>query len=249
MKYSINDDKNLTISSIGNKDENTLFDSFRQYILNYQYDVSENTEEITFNVKFSNANHVRAFIVMNNGENEFNWKRNSNILDLAWFDNRKNGNLSSIKIPLKNGKNKVKMLVWGENGNVLTYNFVIRRDYTDGLALNIQDQVGNKAFTVYGNVDGVPVTNPSTEYGNSSSSTVVVPDKPTYGIVLPEDGSSTKSICIDHNSSWRIFVNGCYFSMNTCFDYDFVNRTFVVAEGKCDNANSVFVFLKIFFYF
>lgn len=241
MKYSINDDKDLTISSIGNKEDNALFGIFRPYILNYQYDVSKNTEKMTFNVKFSNVNHIRAFIVMNNGENAFNWVKNAGFSGHVWFDGGKNGNLSSITVLLKNGKNKIKMLVWGENGNTLTYNFVIRRDYIDGIALNIQDQNGNKAFTVYGSDDGVPVTSPSAEYDNSSSSTVVVPDNTTYGIVPPEDGSSTKSICIDHSSAWRMIVNGCYFSMNDCFDYDFVNRTFIVPVDKCEKSNESFV--------
>ena len=237
MKYSINDDQDLTISSIGNKDENALFGEFRQYILNYDYNVSKNTEEIVFNVNLCNINHVRAFIVMNKDENVFNWVNISNIIGSTSSDDQKDGNLPSITVPLKNGKNKIKMLVWGGNGKVLTYNFVIRRDYVDGLSLNIQDQSGNKAFTVYGSVDGIPVTTPSTEYNNSSSSTVVVPDNPTYGIVPPEDGSSTKSICFDHNSAWRMIVNGCYFSMNVCFDYDFVNHAFVVPADKCDDSN------------
>ncbi len=240
MKYSKIDDVDLTISSIGNKDENVLFENFRQYILNYQYSVSENTERIVFDITFSNMNDVVAFSVINNDSNEFNWKKQSNWFSDALFDKSKDGNLSSVIVPLNDGKNKIQLQVWGKNGDILIYNFVICKDYTDGLAVAIKDANGNSSYPVFGSVDGVPVMNPSEMMNNSSSSVVVFPSNSTYGILPPENGSNTKSICIEHNSAWRMIVNGCIFSKNVCIDYDFVNRSFEVPEELCNNINGVF---------
>jgi hypothetical protein len=239
MKYSLNNDMDLTISSIGNKNEQSLFAKFRQYILNYQYNVPKDTEQITFDIKFSNTNDVKAFGVMNNGAVEFTWTKSSNFSSLAWFDRQKGGSLSSVTVPLRYGKNKVKMLVLGENGALLTYNFVICRDYVSGLSIQIQERNGNSSFQVYKSVDGIPITSPTAHFEDSSSSTVVIPDHPTYGIIPPEDGSRTKSICVDYNSDWRMIVNGCIFSKNVCFDYDFVERVILVPDDKCDKPNVI----------
>ncbi len=239
MKYSLNNDMDLTISSIGNKNEQSLFGKFRQYILSYQYNVPKDTEQITFDIKFSNTNDVKAFGVMNNGAVEFTWTKSSNFSELAWFDSQKAGSLSSVTVPLRYGKNKVKMLVLGENGALLTYNFVICRDYVSGLSIQIQERNGNSSFQVYKSVDGIPITSPTAHFENSSSSTVVIPDHPTYGIIPPEDGSRTKSICVDYNSDWRMIVNGCIFSKNVCFDYDFVDRVILVPDDKCDKPDVI----------
>lgn len=232
-KYSTNDDMDLTISSIGDKDASSLYGMFRQYIMNYKYDVSKTTNQVTFNILLSNVNHVRAVSIKNNGNEVFNWKKHTNIFSLALFDHRRNGDLSSAIVPLVNGKNKIQIQVWGENAKTLTYNFTIRKDYVAGLSVKVKDVNGNEALDVYKVVDGVPITSPTAEFDNSSSSAVVIPGNPTVAITPPDDGSNTKNICLEHNSAWRMIVNGCIFSKNECFEYDFVNRTIIVPAEKC----------------
>lgn len=231
-KYSTNDDMDLTISSVGDKNVSSLYGMFRQYIMNYKYDVPKTINQVVFNILLSNANHVKAVCIKNNGNEVFNWKKSANIYSLALFDHRKNGNLSSAIVPLVNGKNKIQIQVWGENAKTLTYNFTIHKDYIAGLSAKVKDANGCEARHVYKVVDGVPITSPTAEFDNSSSS-AVVPSNPTVAITPPEDGSVTKIICLEHNSAWRMIVNGCIFSKNECFEYDFVNRTIIVPAEKC----------------
>ena len=237
-KYSSYSDKDLTISSIGDKRTSSLFNMFRQYILNYQYDVSKSTDQIMFNIQLSNVDHVKAVSIKNNGNEIFNWKKNTSIFSIALFNRLKNGSLSSALVPLENGKNKIQIQVWGENEEILTYNFVIRRDYVDGFALKVVDQNGTESPEVYKSVDGALVASPSAILDDSA---VITLDNPTYAIFPPDDGSNKKTMCFEHNSSWRMIVNGCVFSKNVCLDYDFVNRSIVVPAEQCSNSNEFFV--------
>lgn len=238
-KYSMNDDKDLTISSIGDKDAYPLYCMFRQYIMNYKYDVPRTTNQISFNIQLSNINDVAAVSIKNQENEVFNWVKNPSEFSQAVFDDSKSGSLSSVSIPLEDGKNIIQVQIWGENKKTLTYIFKIRKDYISGLSARVKDVNGNEALDVYKVVDGVPITSPTAEFDNSSSSSVVVPGNPTVAITPPDDGSNTKNICLEHNSAWRMIVNGCIFSKNECFEYDFVNRTIIVPAEKCKYSDNI----------
>ena len=229
MKYSKQGDKDLTISSIGDRASSELFANFRSYITNYQYNAKRTEEQIVFDVNFTKKEDVRALSVMNNGENVFYWVNDAGSLSSALFNRLRKGALSSVNIPLSSGLNEIQVQVWDEEGHTLVYTFMICRDYIPGFALKLL-------------VDNEPIINPiengvnssSSSDNNSSSSAYINPAKETYLIQDPEDGSSTVKICIEKNPPWRVIVVDMIFAENVCLDYDIPSGGFILSSSSFD---------------
>ncbi len=253
MKY-FGSDKDLTIASIGKTSEALIAKNFRRYILKYDAIVPMETEQVSFDLEFTKKDHVNGLIVKRNDNFEYSWKKDNSysFINLPSYTGT---DFPKITIPLKDISNEIKIIVYNSGDEVpLTYTFNIKRESASNLNFKTKilgRKVGSTAtkdlFYVYNSSSSSSITSLNGNYNQGNEFDPYLPsngggtrvvEKIEHQIDPPEDGSSSKMICIEHNSLWSMIVNNILFSRPVCLEYDFEKNTFVVSSSS-ENAYSV----------
>ena len=77
--------------------------------------------------------------------------------------------------------------------------------------------------------------NPGIEFNESSSSRgtfFTSVEKFEYKIYPPDDGSTSKQMCLEYNSAWYMIIDGRWFSKPECMEYDFKRNEFIISSGS-----------------
>ena len=222
MRYSVNEDKNLTLSSIGNSTTSPIASDFRQYILNYRTNVSENVSSITFDLSFVNQYDVSAVCVENNGV----------------FIYQGANSTRSVNVPLLNGMNEIKIIISGNGVAPLTYTFIVKKEYEPTFYLDATiSGTDNVVYSLLTSSTSSMISTSTSSGLNSSNSTITSSsssskDVLTYGIQLTGDETKTKFICLDFPSTYFMVLFNRIFSTNVCLEYDFEKQTFVLSSSS-----------------
>lgn len=217
MKYSSQNDKNLTISSIGDIAGTSLASDFRQYLLNYETVVPMDFESVVFDLNFSKSDDVNGVYIENNGVPVFSWKKLKYYNFFAHAD-KYSTYVPQFTVPLKNEYNEIKFQIYNSSSvPPLTYTFKIYRENVLGLELaltNMGVEIGKLTYA----------SSSSSSFIFSSSSTQTsekLVEHLVYEVYPPSNGSSSQDACLEFSSSWLISIGDELFSKPFCFRFDY----------------------------
>lgn len=248
MRYNADGDKNLTIASISEIPGTSLSKDFRQYILNYDASVPMTETSISFDVAFAKKSDVKGVYVENNGKPVYSWKQ-SHEDPFIMLDDDIRTEMPKFDVGLKAGSNEIKLHIYGsKNLSELIYTFNIYRDFVYELDFNSKkmgDEIGVLVSkgTDYSETSSSSVYvessdgsyNPGIEFNESSSSRgtfFTSVEKFEYKIYPPDDGSTSKQMCLEYNSAWYMIIDGRWFSKPECMEYDFKRNEFIISSGS-----------------
>lgn len=256
MKYSVNEDLDLTISSIGEIPEMSLHKNFRQYIISYKDTVPMTVKSIPLNLVFSKIGHVAGIFVENNEKPIFTWS-NSKLLSNKFIMNSDvvSENVPVFNVPLNVGPNEIKVHIYGsERITSLIYSFNIECEYISGFDFNIKDMgrdlgtlvcLGSEYQVYSSSSEQEQSYNSEYNLGNefnpreSSNRTIVTSvDKFEYRILPPTDGTKSEKFCLEYNSSWFMQLDQALFTKPICLVYDFENDKIVMPPSSGVNAEN-----------
>lgn len=254
MRYNADGDKNLTIASISEIPGTSLSKDFRQYILNYDASVPMTETSISFDITFAKKSDVRGVYVENNGTYVYSWKK-SHDDHFIMFDDNIHAEMPKFDVDLNVGPNEIKLHIYGSKKlSELIYTFNISRDFVYTLDFNSKkmgDEIGVLVSkgTNYSETSSSSVYvessdgsyNPGIEFNASSSSrgtSFTSVENFEYKIYPPDDGSTSKQMCLEYNSAWYMIIDGHWFSKPECLEYDFERNEFIISSGSSSIINS-----------
>lgn len=222
MKYSAQDDVDLTLSSIDFSDEITIENEFRQYLLNYNAKVSSSVNSISFTPIPQKINDLIGLQIENNGSIVASWIMNSSSTEMKKFLPDVKIDYSgaippTIPISLVEGLNEIRVKIIGKNGNLLYYKFIVEKDYksVSNTVLSSLSQL----LLVSSEIIKTP------EEGSKKTKHIYR----SYGSILK------RNICISFGPGWRLTIGDRTLYIGGCFDFDPTNdfpQEIILTDGN-----------------
>ncbi|WP_146196371.1 MULTISPECIES: hypothetical protein [unclassified Fibrobacter] len=235
MKYDAGGDLNLTISSVGSVKGTNIGGIFRQYLLNYSAVMDETYQTIDFNIVPSNKDDLSHIQIENNDivvdKIIYSDESAKKYSFFNWGDLASKSQNRPIRVSLKSGSNKIRIVVCGKNGDRLAYFFDITSNQSEssdfsatnsngGVAVKTKDNIRYNTDSLYIRVDTLIVTKPNdnpTIIPSSVKDTIIAKVTKETELVLQGD-SNVQNACFGFSSDWDMVHCGMLYVRATCFD-------------------------------